>query len=237
MNLEPAPVLHTGVAEVLGREIVDGVVPPGSALTLESLQERFGVSRTVAREVVRALEAMGLVSSKRRVGILVRPVQDWDVLDPTVITWRLLGPGRAAQLRSLTELRAAVEPFAAGWAARRASEEVRASFVPLAQEMRALGEAGRLHEFLALDQEFHDRLLRASGNEMFAALTDAVAAVLAGRTGLGLMPPQPVPEALDAHEAVARAIAAGDPAGAEAAMGRITSEVRAAFSHLAATSD
>ncbi|QJW35556.1 FadR/GntR family transcriptional regulator [Cellulosimicrobium protaetiae] len=222
-------VLHTTVLDALGRRITSGDVLPGAPLTLESIGSEFGVSRTVAREVMRLLEGLGLVRSKRRVGLVVLGMDEWNVLDPRVIRWRLEGPGRDPQLRTLTELRHAVEPLAAAGAAVHATDDERAELVAAAARMRMLGEAGDLEEFLALDVRFHELLLRASGNEMFGALAGVVAAVLSGRTHLGLMPASPVPEALDQHEAVARAVADGDARAAEAAMAAIVGEVRAAL--------
>ena len=222
-------VLHTTVLDSLGRRITSGDVPVGTPLTLESIGTEFGVSRTVAREVMRLLEGLGLVRSKRRVGLVVLGIEEWNVLDPRVIRWRLEGPGRDPQLRTLTELRHAVEPLAAAGAAVHATDDERTELVAAATRMRMLGEAGDLEEFLALDVRFHELLLRASGNEMFGALAGVVAAVLSGRTHLGLMPASPVPEALDQHEAVARAVADGDPRAAEAAMAAIVGEVRAAL--------
>ena len=222
-------VLHTTVLDTLGRRITSGDAPAGTPLTLESIGTEFGVSRTVAREVMRLLEGLGLVRSKRRVGIVVLGIEDWNVLDPRVIRWRLEGPGRDAQLRTLTELRHAVEPLAAAGAARHATDAERAELVAAAARMRMLGEAGDLEEFLRLDVRFHEILLRASGNEMFGALAGVVAAVLSGRTHLGLMPASPVPEALDQHEAVARAVADADAEAAEASMAAIVGEVRSAL--------
>lgn len=227
-----AEVLHSSVLDALGREITSGVIQPGSVVTLDRIQKRFGVSRTVARETMRLLESMQLVTSKRRVGLVVRPVVEWDVFDPRVIRWRLQGSEREAQLRSLTELRAAVEPVAAGAAARYATDSDRTRIVELAEQMRAHGEDGAREVFLDLDVEFHGLLLRASRNEMFAALTGVVTEILAGRTRHGLMPDIVRPEALVAHEAVARAVHDGDAAEAERAMTAIMAEVREALSVL-----
>ncbi len=224
-----SPALHSAVLDALGRSITSGDLAPGTPLTLEAIGAEHGVSRTVAREVMRLLEGLGLVRSGRRVGIVVLPMESWSVLDPRVIRWRLEGPGRDAQLRSLTELRHAVEPLAAAGAARHAPAETRDELVDLATRMRVLGEHGDLTEFLALDVRMHELVLRSSGNELFGALAGVVAAVLSGRTHLGLMPASPVPEALDQHEAVARAVAAGDPEAAEAAMAAIVGEVRRAL--------
>ncbi|NKY07937.1 FadR family transcriptional regulator, partial [Cellulomonas hominis] len=62
-------VLHSTVLEVIGSEITAGALPEGSVLTLEQIQQRFAVSRTVARETMRMLEHLGLVTSRRRVGL------------------------------------------------------------------------------------------------------------------------------------------------------------------------
>lgn len=215
--------------DTIGLEITCGDLPAGHVLTLDRIQERFGVSRTVARETMRILESMGLVTSRRRVGITVQPRDSWNVFDPRVIWWRLSGSGRDAQLRSLTELRIAIEPLAAGAAARSASAAQRERVVEVAGRMRGLGEAGRLAEFLELDIAFHRLLLEASGNEMFGALADVVAVVLRGRTQLGLMPHQPVPEALALHEEVARAVASGRAVDAEEGMRELLAEVRDAM--------
>lgn len=224
-----AQVLHSEVLDALTREIVGGELQTGAVLTLERIQQRFAVSRTVARECMRMLEQLQLVTSRRRVGIVVRPREDWDVLSPRVIRCRLDGSARADQLRSLSELRRAVEPVAAASAARLATPAERARVLELGLGLRQLGEAGRLEEFLERDIAFHGMLLRASHNEMFAALTDAIAEVLAGRTRHGLMPLQPEPEALDAHEAVARAVHDGDSAAAELWMGILMAELRGAM--------
>lgn len=224
-------MLHSPVLDALGRRITGGDLPAGAALTLDGISAEFAVSRTVAREAMRLLEGLGLVRSGPRVGIVVLPHDAWNVLDPKVIGWRLDGPGRASQLRSLTELRQAVEPLAAAGAARGASAAVRDELVAVALRMRMLGEAGQGdgEEFLALDVRLHTLLLRSCGNELFGALADVVAVVISGRTHLGLMPAHPAPGTLDAHEAVARAVAAGDQDAAEAAMARIVREVRGAL--------
>ncbi|WP_434739618.1 FadR/GntR family transcriptional regulator [Micromonospora sp. SH-82] len=225
-----APVLHDRVLDTLGLEITSGQHTPGAALTLERLQQRFGVSRTVMREVMRILEALNLVQSRRRVGLVVQPPARWRVLDPRVIRWRLDGPGRADQLRTLTELRIAVEPLAAANAARYATTADRDRLSALAARMRQLGEAGALEAFLDVDVEFHALLLRGCRNEMFTALTDVIAEVLAGRTEHGLMPRPPRPLALDLHDRVAGCVAAGDARGAEVAMRELVEEVREAIS-------
>ena len=87
---------HSGVLDRLGESIASGARAPSTVLTLAALEEEFGVSRTLVREVVRVLESMGMVESRRRVGVTVRPPRDWNPFDPRLIRWRLGGPGRDA---------------------------------------------------------------------------------------------------------------------------------------------
>ncbi|HMM93960.1 FCD domain-containing protein [Phycicoccus sp.] len=224
----PASGLHGDVLDAVGAEIVSGAVPEGSVLRIDRLDERFGVSRSVVREAVRVLSSMGLVETRRRVGVLVRPRAAWHVFDPRVIRWRLDGPGREEQLLSLGELRRGFEPVAAGLAAERASREQCARMAAAVMEMQVQAKAQDLEAYLAADQVFHRAMLEASGNEMLAALAGVVDEVLAGRTHHDLMPARPNPEAIRLHSEVAQAIGAGDAAAAHAAMTAIIDEASAA---------
>ncbi|RNL87566.1 FadR/GntR family transcriptional regulator [Halostreptopolyspora alba] len=225
--------LHNRVLAVLGPAIVAGEYEPGHVFTLERLEREYGVSRTVVREAVRVLQSMRLVRSRPRTGVQVRPDEEWSVFDPQLIRWRLAGSGRMAQLRSLTELRAAIEPPAAAAAARNAPREWREPLVEVCERMTAAGQEGDQDSFLRLDIEFHRRILRLSGNEMFVGLTGVVAEVLTGRTEYHLMPRPPRAEALRLHAHVAEAIRDGLPDVAQAAMRSIVGEVDEALSEAA----
>ncbi|MEU0488420.1 FadR/GntR family transcriptional regulator [Nocardiopsis changdeensis] len=217
--------LHNRVLAVLGPAIAAGEYATGHTFTLQGLEVDFGVSRTVAREAVRVLESMRLVVSRPRTGIRVRPMPDWNIFDPQLIRWRLAGSGRMEQLRSLNELRSAVEPGAAALAAQRGDAQARAHLVVVADEMVRTGRAGDLDTFLELDIAFHRQILELSGNEMLVGLSQVVSEVLVGRTSYDLMPRHPRPEALRLHKAVAQAIRDGLPDVAEAAMRAIVTEV------------
>ncbi|GAA4554425.1 FadR/GntR family transcriptional regulator [Amycolatopsis samaneae] len=217
---------HEEVLDALGVAIVNGALAPGSVLRSDELQERFGASRTVAREVVRVLETMRLTSSRRRVGVIVRDPAEWNHYDPRLIRWQLDGPGRPEALRTLTELRSGIEPCAARFAALRATPEERGRLSALGERLARTAKSGDLDVFLRHDVAFHDLLLAASGNPMFAQLSEVVAEVLAGRTGHGLMPEEPQPEAIALHLEVAGSIADGDADRAERAMRDIVSQAR-----------
>ncbi|MET9765394.1 FadR/GntR family transcriptional regulator [Streptomyces sp. NPDC006372] len=218
----PGRGLHGHVLDTLGPEITAGEYPPGSVLRTDELAQRFDVSRSVMREAVRVLESMHLVESRRRVGVTVRPASEWNVYDPEVIRWRLAGKDRPRQLRSLTLLRSAIEPVAAGLAARHATAEQCAELTECALGMVANSRGHKLEEYLVHDMAFHRAILDASGNEMFARLGDVVAEVLAGRTHHDVMFEDPDPAAVTLHVQVAEAVRAGDAARAEELTREIT---------------
>ncbi|MFI9355921.1 FadR/GntR family transcriptional regulator [Streptomyces lydicus] len=225
--------LHARVLESLGPAITAGDYPPGTILRTDELEQRFDVSRTVIREAIRVLESMCLVASRRRVGVTVRPTEEWNVYDPRVIGWRLAGRDRPRQLRSLTVLRSAVEPAAAGLAARHATPEQCAALTEHAMGMVATSRGQQLDAYLVHDIAFHRIVLTASGNEMFARLGDVVAAVLTGRTQHHVMFTDPDPAAVTLHVQVAEAIRTGDAERAEQLTRDITAGAMAELDVLA----
>lgn len=215
---------HEQVLTELGVRIASGDLPEGAVETLDGIGTEFAVSRTLAREVIRVLESMGLVASRRRVGITVQPRTRWSVFDPRLIRWRLDGADRAAFLLTLSELRRGIEPAAAALAAQRADEHQCRVLAAAASDMAVHGRTGDLDAYLLADKIFHRGLLEASGNEMFRALTGVVGEVLTGRTHHGMMPARPNPAAIALHDDVARAIRLGEPDAAENAMRAIIDE-------------
>ena len=220
--------LHDNLLSALGTAIVSGEYPPGEVLTLDGVSAQHGISRSVAREAIRVLESMGLVASRRRVGITIQPAQKWNVFDPQLIRWRLGSGDRAAQLVSFSELRRGFEPAAAALAARRANPHQCRIMAAAVSDMVVHGRSGDLEAYLLADKIFHQTLLEASGNEMFRALNGVVAEVLTGRTHHGMMPALPNPAAIELHDQVARAIRLRDEEAAERAMRAIIDEAASA---------
>lgn len=166
----------------LGARIVAGEQghEAGDVLPLSSLMAEFGASRPLAREVLQALEHKGMVTLRTRVGATVQPLSRWNVLDPELIEWRL-NANPTLPLRSMTELREAIEPRAAFLAAQRASAEVCQDVVKLAVKLKTLaahdafedpGETGeaKRRDFQEVDAKLHCKILEGSNNELFVAL-------------------------------------------------------------------
>nr|WP_218621068.1 FCD domain-containing protein [Mycolicibacterium hippocampi] len=220
--------MHNSLLTALGTAIVSGVYPPGQVITLDSVSAEHKMSRSVAREAIRVLESMGMIESRRRVGITIQPSHKWNVFDPRLIRWRLESGDRAVQLLSLSELRKGFEPAAAALAARRADPHQCRTMAAAVSDMVVHGRSGDLEAYLLADKIFHRTLLEASGNEMFRALNGVVSEVLSGRTHHGMMPETPNPVAIELHDEVARAIRMKDESAAEKAMRAIIDEAASA---------
>lgn len=229
MTNEGAGGLHHSVLSRIGDDRVHGRVAAGDVLSMEQLEERYGVSRTVVREVVKVLESVGVATSRRRVGVTFQPESEWDALSPVIIHWRLAGPQRLDQLREVSELRRGVEPQAAWLAAQRTDDEAVAALRVAAQGMVETGPTGDLQTYLQHDIDFHTTLLAASGNALLAGFAPFVAEALTGRTDHDLMPEIPDQRAIDWHVEVAAAITDGRPDLAEETMRLIVTEAQEAM--------
>ncbi|GHA38295.1 hypothetical protein GCM10010372_43020 [Streptomyces tauricus] len=198
--------------------IVSGDLGADRPLVPEEIGQRFEVSRTVVRESLRVLEAKGLVSARPNVGTRVRPVSDWNLLDPDIIEWRAFGPQRDDQRRELSELRWTIEPLAARLAAGHGRPEVQQRLTDMVEIMgHAMGQGDAL-TFSRADAEFHSLLIQVAGNRMLEHLSGIVSAALQVSGGPIAGCDRPNEASLSHHARIADALAAGDASGAEAAM-------------------
>jgi DNA-binding FadR family transcriptional regulator len=210
--------LHGQLVQQLGQMIVSGDLGADRPLVPEEIGQRFEVSRTVVRESLRVLEAKGLVSARPNVGTRVRPVSDWNLLDPDIIEWRAFGPQRDDQRQELTELRASIEPLAARLAAERRREEVQQRVADMVEIMgQALAQGDSL-TFSRADSEFHGLLLQSANNRMLEHLTGIVSSAVQVSGGPSAGCVRPSEAAVAQHKQIAQALAAGDGAAAETAM-------------------
>src|SRR5699024_6118311 len=175
MRSQEAGGLHHSVLSRIGEDLVHDRVRAGDVLSMEQLEERYGVSRTVVREVVKVLESIGVATSRRRVGVTFRPAHRWEALSPVVIRWRLEAPRRMDQLGEVSELRRGIEPQAARLAAERASASDATLLLEAAEGMARTGPEGDLHAYLRHDIDFHRVLLSSSGNALLASFAPFVA--------------------------------------------------------------
>lgn len=213
----PAPRIHGKIARSIGIEIVAGVRKPGDFLGGEiEASEDLGISRTAYREAIRILAAKGLVESRPKAGTQITPRTRWNLLDPDILAWTFEGEPQRQFIVDLFELRAIIEPAAAGFAADRRSS---ADLVEMGNALAAMHEYGLADERgRAADQRFHRAILDAARNEPLAALASTVGAAVHWTTKFKqrrrALPRDPLPD----HQRVYDAIEAADADGAREAM-------------------
>lgn len=214
----PVRTLQSQVVDRLGIAIVGGEFPPETTLPTDiALQERFGVSRTVLREALKALAAKNLLTSRARIGTVILPRREWSLFDPDVLAWHFETGPDIAFLRSLAEIRIGLELESVALAAERRSDAQLAQMFACVNGMAAAGDTA---EFARCDLEFHRAVAEASSNPFMASITGLVDLVLA--TAFTISSPVDDREArdvtVDHHRRVATAIGTRDAEGARAAM-------------------
>lgn len=219
---------QTGMAQALGSAILAGAYPVGGTLPNESdLMQRFGVSRTVVREVIKTLAAKGMVASKTKVGTRVLDSANWNMFDADMLTWRVEQGLDAGFLAHLFEIRLAIEPNAAALAAGRRDDTDIATLRGLVMRMAAADHDAV--SFAAVDVDFHLAVTAASRNPFMRSIGAVIKTALMHSFQLV----SPVDDAArrqtaEAHGRIVEAIAAGD---AEAAAATMVAVIRNGMRH------
>lgn len=130
--------------DALRAEILQGDRPPGSALRIQELVDRYGVSMSVVREALIKLSAQHLVTSTPNMGFRVVDVSENDLRD--LVDARVWIEGIA--------FRRSIERGDLAWEARVVS----AHHVLEGTPMRADDVAGTTEEWIAAHAAFHRAL-------------------------------------------------------------------------------
>lgn len=212
---QKAPRLGVTVVAELVDAIVRGDLPPGTTLPPESvLCEQFAVSRTVIRESVKRVEEKGLVTVAQGRGTQVAPVTSWKMVDETVLAALVANDATLGTLDDLSVVRAALEAVIARDAATEPSGEDVERLADALQLMR--DTITDQAEFGRADVVFHAIVGEMAKNRLADSIVKTLFAQALSSTRYSLRTQLEI--TLAEHEAVYRAIAAGDPDAAEHAM-------------------
>jgi DNA-binding GntR family transcriptional regulator len=176
-------------------DIVQGVLRPNQRLVEVELAEALGVSRTPIRETLQRLALDGLVRRDR---------SGWVVHEHS-----------AEEIRSIYEVRAALEGYAAFLAAGRATEdELRAleSLYPAGDAAVALPP----DEQVELNQRFHDGVISAAGNSRLAQLCGSGRQYYFNHRIARRYDVEETRRSIEGHRRILTALAQGDGPAAEA---------------------
>lgn len=212
---------HSFVVNELGKEIVSGLYPSGSLLPGDAeLVEKFDVSRTVLRESMKTLTAKGMIVPKARIGTRITERSNWNLFDADVLVWHIETGVDVAFLKHLTDMRFAIEPFAARLASQRASKEEIEILYSHAEKM---SKADSDESFAHADLKFHLALHAASGNPFMLSVGNLIEAALV--TSFKMSSPYGEPgrhvATANKHRLIVEAIERKDADAASAAMEQV----------------
>lgn len=207
--MERAPLLHVTAQESLRTFILDNGLKGGDPLPPESaLASQLGIGRNSMREAIKALESVGVLETRRGIGVFVKEFSFQPLLDN-------LAYGLQDSLRDIDELRDIRRVLEVGLIERSValiSDDDIAELQKVTDRMHA--KALRDESFAEEDQEFHQLLFRCQSNRMLSSLLDIFWLAFYKASGLAdLGNPSPLDTWRD-HQSIVDAVAARDIAGA-----------------------
>lgn len=216
------PRVHRHVVKTLAQRILGNELLPGSLLPSEpDLCESLNISRSAVREAVKVLGSKGLVAARPRTGTVVRAREDWNLLDPDLLSWSMELQPSAELVLSLIEARQVIEPAAARFAALRASAADIALMEQAFAHMSRHKAEQDFDAFNRADIDFHTALLRASHNIVFQQLSNTIGAALGYSFRLTVARAREPGGSLPNHGEVIERIRRRDAEGAFASMARL----------------
>lgn len=185
------------VLDTIRERIVSGQIPPGTKLVESDLIREFGVSRSVVRSVLNALEVEGLVGKQPNKGVTVR------IIDFTTLI-------------EIMEIRQSLESLAARLAAEKtAAEDWKDLEVEFGKPLEDSVERLDFDKYFRLIAEFRHRMLLAAQNEELSKIVNSLFSKIQMVQRRIIILPGRVQEAVREHKAVLQAIMAGDADEAE----------------------
>ena len=165
--LSRAPLLHVTVQESLKQYIETNQLKAGDPLPPETfLAQQLGVGRNSMREAIKALESLGILETRRGIGVFVKEFSFKPLLDN-------LAYGLQDSLRDveeLREIRRVLETGLIGKTIEMIAETDLAALRDVTARMKVRAE--RQESFAKEDQQFHQLLFRCQNNHMLSALID-----------------------------------------------------------------
>ena len=198
--LDPALMvsLRDHVHRALRMAIISGRYPHKTRLNERQLAVELGVSTTPLKEAIRQLEAEGLVSTLPRRGIIVLYGRTW--------------------AEEMILARAALESMIAHLAARRIDDAGRTTLQQTMTAMAGASEENDPDRLIALNEQFHDQIHRASECVYLGKLIERQRFYDASTRRIIHSDPDEKARALAEHTAIGMAIVEHDIDGAERAM-------------------
>jgi len=146
LKIEGYELLSQKVYQAIKREIVRGILEPGSRLSENNLAKEMNVSRTPIREAMRNLVAEGLVKTS--------PNKKMTISEVSLI-----------DMKEVLQVRGALEGLAASIAAKKITTEEIKKLEQIVNRMRLYTSIKHLDTYCEIDDKFHELILNICGNK------------------------------------------------------------------------
>jgi len=203
---KPFTSLSDNIARNLLRKIIAGEFAAGHKLDTERvLAEQFGVARQVVRESLKYLQALGAVSIRKRVGIIVNALPINCFFEHFELF--LINPDGSIDINCLKEIldfrTNNNEPILRAAALNRTDKDIKELKKIVLEYKEAKG-----HQELMMDimSQFMRAVAKASHNRMYEMLTNSTSTILLKLQSLVLGDSVPSYEAVENMEQVTAAI-------------------------------
>ena len=195
--LATQPNLAEQVRQAIVSEIASGKLKPGERIIQEQIAQELGVSRQPVQQALLLLKNQGVLRDAAGRGLLVTS------LDPT-------------QVRQMYDIRAVIEGLAFRKAAENNPERAKKLGPALIQNGRKSVKSGSVAQMIAADIKFHDFIYALSDNPLIAPAMQVQWTNTQRVMGEVLMRDETPRDIWDQHEALLKAVMAGDGEAAEA---------------------
>lgn len=199
------------LAKKILKQICDDGMAVGSQLPSEvQMQADYGVGRGSLREALRILEVHGIIKLKAGIGggpiVVGSTTQDFGRMSTVFFQ------AGGMTIREIIDARLILEPMLARLAAQRRE-------AALVEDLLGAQTSTENDElYLSTSASFHRQVAAMSGNRILSLISHAIEDIFHERVVGLLFPPDRRDDVVQAHDAIAKAIAAGDGDEAEQLM-------------------
>ena len=159
------------LVEAISKELSDGKLKAGDKLPTEAeLCQRFGASRTLVREALHKLKAIGVIETTRGSGSYITE-GSLDAMKSSLEFYSVMS-GDPSSWLELLDLRVLIEADCArGLASDKFAEP---TLKRIKKQLDAMKAASDAKAIALADIAFHEIIIEAAGNKLFVAVLDSL---------------------------------------------------------------
>jgi len=187
LKIKGYELLSQKVYQVIKKEIVYGMLEPGTKLSENKLAQDMQVSRTPIREAIRKLTAQGLIKTSPNKKMTV---SEFSLID----------------MKEVLQVRGALEGLAAGATAFKINKEEINDLEKNVEKMNQCLRKKNLSAYCELDDQFHDIILNVCGNKWIIKMRNNLSNFIYRYRFKSLSVPGRLNQSLEEHQAIMGAL-------------------------------